>query len=183
LPDFTDSIVYRAIPFIASLRLLKSIKFGVAGLTAWSLVGFLLSVTRRHVRKLALVSVLLLVSLCLGLGINNIVLSGTRTFLRRQLTVNSAYFLKTDCWREAALLLIHGLSLFNGSLPGYGAPMQANSPKRLIREEGLQILYLYFLPPSLGTLIYTGNFLFLFRIPLSPSAWPWCSSTSSSLAW
>jgi hypothetical protein len=109
----------------------------VPGVTAWSLVGFLLSVWRRHVRKLAVISVLLLVSLLLGLAINNIVVSSTSsTFLRRQLTVDSSYFLKADCWREAAILLINGLSLFNGSLPGYGTYMQANSPKRLIRYEG-----------------------------------------------
>ena len=99
------------------------------------MVGFLLSVLRRHVRKLALATVLLLIGLCLGLGLNNVVQSSSsRTVLRRKLSVTSSHFLEVDCWREAALLVIRGLSLFNGSLPAYGSFMEAISQKRLIRE-------------------------------------------------
>ena len=104
-------------------------------MTVWAVVGFLLSVLRRHVRKLALATVLLLIGLCLGLGLNNVVQSSSsRTVLRRKLSVTSSHFLEVDCWREAALLVIRGLSLFNGSLPAYGSFMEANSQKRLIRE-------------------------------------------------
>jgi hypothetical protein len=106
-------------------------------------VGFLLSVLRRHVRKIVLASAILMVCLSLGLGLSNLVQSsGARTVLRRKLTVINSHFLEAACWREAALLLFSGLSLFNGSIPAYSSSRDPNSQRRLIRKGIVRKTYL-----------------------------------------
>jgi hypothetical protein len=112
----------------------------------WATVGLFSSILWRHVRKLALINVLVLASLCLGLGINRLYRSpAARTLIRSKLAVSSSQLLDTDCWREAAVLVINGLSLFNGNVPAYSKYMEITSQKLLIRKQALHFYFLNFL--------------------------------------